>query len=78
MVAINLIILLVVFISSSFLSTILMRRMGYPVPRSINTREEKILVLMKLIMFSIMVALVLAVLLVFGVDPLYLMSEPVG
>ncbi|MCH8558948.1 MAG: hypothetical protein LAT84_14085 [Balneolia bacterium] len=78
MVAINLIILVIVFISSSFLSTVLMRKLGYPVPRSLKTREDKILVLMKLIMFSIMVAVLLAVLLVFGVDPLYLMSEPVG
>ena len=78
MVAINLIILVIVFISSSFLSTVLMRKLGYPVPRSFKTREDKILVVMKLIMFSIMVALILAVLLIFSVDPLYLMSEPVG
>lgn len=78
MVAINLIILVIVFISSSFLSTVLMRKLGYPVPRTFKTREDKILVVMKLIMFSIMVALILAVLLIFSVDPLYLMSEPVG
>jgi len=75
MIALNLIILIITFIAGSLLSTYLMRRLGYPLPRSFSTREDKLLVLMKIILFSLIVTLLLAVFLIFGIDPLYLMSE---
>lgn len=75
MIFLNIFILLVIFISGSWLANVLMRRYGYPVPRSLKTREDKLLFLMKLVLFSMLTSLMLAFLLLFGIDPLNLMGR---
>jgi hypothetical protein len=75
MIALNLIVLVIIFITGSFLSTWLMRHYGYPVPRSLKTREDKLLFLMKLILFSLITTLLLIAFLLFGIDPLNLMGR---
>ncbi|MCC5935371.1 MAG: hypothetical protein JJU35_14075 [Balneolales bacterium] len=75
MIFLNIFILLVIFISGSLLANYLMRLYGYPVPRSLSTREDKLLFLMKLVLFSMLTSLMLALLLIFGIDPLNLMGR---
>ncbi|MCH8569511.1 MAG: hypothetical protein LAT67_14650 [Balneolales bacterium] len=69
----NLLLLAVLFIVCSLLANYLMRIYGYPPPRSLKTREDKILFLMKLVLLSILSCISLAILLLFGLDPFNLL-----
>jgi len=75
MIFLNLTILVIIFITGSFLSTWLMRKRGYRVPRTMKTREDKLLLLMKLVLFSLITTLLLVLFLLFGIDPLNLMQQ---
>lgn len=75
MIFLNILILLIVFLGSSFLSGFVLTHYGYPPPRKIETREDYLLVAMKLITFTIFVILFLVLLIFFGIDPLSLMDQ---
>ncbi len=75
MIALNLLLLVIIFITGSFLSTWLMRKRGYRVPHNMKTREDKLLLLMKLLLFSLITTLLLVALLLFGIDPLNLLQQ---
>ncbi|MFU8860825.1 MAG: hypothetical protein ACNA8K_10395 [Cyclonatronaceae bacterium] len=70
MIFLNILILLFVFLTSSFGSAFMMKRFGYEVPRFPKTREDYIIVLMKIMLFSIIALLMFAVLLLAGLNPL--------
>lgn len=72
MLFLNILSLLVVFLTSTFGSAFLMKRFGYEVPRSLHTREDYIIVLMKLVLFAIITLLMFALLLLAGFNPLNL------
>ena len=72
MVALHLILLLVIFLVSSFGSGWLMHLYGYPVPKSLSSRDDYILLAMKLVLFTILVIVQLVILLLVGLNPLRL------
>ncbi|KPP97079.1 MAG: hypothetical protein HLUCCA01_12335 [Bacteroidetes bacterium HLUCCA01] len=65
---VNFILFLAVFIIASFGSSWLMVRLGYPLPRKLEVKEDWFLLAYKLILFTIFVLVQLAILLVFGLD----------
>jgi hypothetical protein len=71
--ALDLLVLFLIFIASTLLSTYLMKRMGYGLPAGFNTRRDKLLVLMKILMFSMISCILLALFMLMGIDPLRLM-----
>jgi hypothetical protein len=71
--ATDLLVLFLIFMASTLLSTYLMKRMGYGLPAGLNTRRDKLLVLMKILMFSMLSCIFLALFMLFGIDPLKLM-----
>lgn len=68
----GIIILLAVFLTSTLGSAYLMRRFGYPVPSKPVTREDFLIVLMKMILFAIIALLLFAALLIVGYNPIEL------
>lgn len=72
MLFVNILTLLVVFLASSFGSTWLLQRNGYAIPRSPQTREDYLIILMKILLFSIIALLLFAILLLLGLNPLRL------
>jgi hypothetical protein len=70
MLFLNILTLLAVFLTSTFGSAFLMKRFGYEVPRSPQTREDYIIVLMKIVLFAIIALLMFALLLLAGFNPL--------
>lgn len=72
MLFLNILTLLVVFLTSSFGSAYLMKRFGYEVPRSPQTREDFIIVFMKIVLFAIIALLMFAMLLLAGFNPMNL------
>jgi len=74
MLFLNILILLIVFLGSSYASGIILAKFGYPIPSKIQSRADYILIAMKLITFTIFVLLSLALLMLLGIDPLSLMD----
>jgi hypothetical protein len=72
MLFLNILILLIVFLTSSFGSAWLMNRLGYEVPHFPQNREDYLIVLMKLLLFAIIALLMFALLLLSGLNPLQL------
>jgi hypothetical protein len=72
MIFLNILTLLFVFLASSFGSAWLLRRYGYVIPRSPQSREDYLIILMKVILFSIIALLLFALLLLLGFNPLSL------
>lgn len=73
--ALDLLILFLIFVGGSLLSSYLMRRAGYRVPTSLKTREDRLLLIMKLLTFSMLTCIFLAVVMLLGLDPLRLMPD---
>ena len=71
--ALDLLALFLIFIASSLLSSFLMRRFGYGLPTGLTTREDKLLFVMKILMFSMLSCIFLALVMLLGIDPLRLM-----
>lgn len=71
---INFIVFILVFIIASVGSSMLMVRLGYPLPKKLSSRHDWFLLMYKLILFSIFVLVQLAVLLAVGID-LFGLSE---
>ncbi|MEX0686403.1 MAG: hypothetical protein WD267_00780 [Balneolales bacterium] len=69
MLVVKLLLLIVVFIASSFGSGWLLNRYGYHVPHAINNREDYILIAMKIVLFMILMIVQLVILLLIGVNP---------
>lgn len=69
MIFLNILILLLVFVTSSLGSAYLMKRFGYEVPHFPKTREDYIIVLMKIMLFTIIALLMFAFLLLTGLNP---------
>ncbi|TVQ12630.1 MAG: hypothetical protein EA364_08425 [Balneolaceae bacterium] len=72
MLFLNILILLLVFITASLGSAWLMKRLGYEVPHFPQNREDYLIVLMKLLLFAIIALLMFALLLLSGLNPLQL------
>lgn len=66
---VNLLILLAVFVIASFGSDRLLRHFGYPPPRQLKSREDWILLAMKLIMFTLLTIVLLVMILLAGINP---------
>lgn len=75
MIFLNILILLIVFITSSLLSGFLLRQFGYPPPRKLENRQDYLLFAMKIITFMIIALLFMALLMLLGIDPLQLMEN---
>lgn len=73
MIFLNVLVLVVIFVSSSLLSGYLMTKAGYPPPKRLVSREDYILLAMKLISFAIITLLSLALFMLLGIDPLKLL-----
>lgn len=71
--ALDLLVLFLIFTASTLLSAYLMRQLGFGLPAGFNTRRDKLLVLMKILMFSMLSCIFLALFMLFGIDPLRLM-----
>lgn len=72
MLFLNIALLLVMFVVSSWGSGKLLNLYGYPLPTSFNTRQDWILFAMKIILFMILVICQLIILLMLGLNPLEL------
>jgi hypothetical protein len=72
MLFLNILTLLAVFLTSSLGSAFLMKRFGYEIPRSPKTRDDFIIVFMKIVLFAIIALLMFALLLLAGFNPLKL------
>jgi hypothetical protein len=68
----SIIILLAVFLASTLGSAYLMRRFGYPIPPKPVSRDDYLIVFMKMILFAIIALLLFAALLIAGYNPLEL------
>ncbi len=74
MIFIHILSLLIIFVASSWFSGWMLRRMGYPPPVKFENRDDYILAAMKLLLFMITSLLLLALIMLAGVDPLNLMG----
>jgi hypothetical protein len=68
----NFILFAIVFLAASFGSSWLMVRWGYPLPRKLQNREDVMLLTYKLTLFSLIVVILLAILMLLGFDLLNL------
>jgi len=64
----NFILFIVVFGVSTFGSTYLMRKRGYPIPSKLNTKEDWLLLAFKLILMTIIAIIQIVVLMIFGIE----------
>ncbi|MCC5927469.1 MAG: hypothetical protein JJU41_13030 [Bacteroidetes bacterium] len=64
----NFILFIAVFLTASFGSSWIMVRLGYPLPRKLDNREDWLLLVFKLILFTIVALVLFAILLLFGQD----------
>jgi hypothetical protein len=62
----------IIFLAASFGSSWLMVKWEYPLPRKLSTREDVMLLVYKLTLFSLIVVVLLAVFLLLGFDLLNL------
>jgi hypothetical protein len=64
----NFLLFVLVFLLASAGSSVLMVKLGYPLPKSLSTRYDWLLLLYKLILFTIFVLVQLAILMIFKID----------
>lgn len=62
--------LLFMFVLASWGSGKLLNLYGYPLPTSLNTRQDWLLLAMKIILFMILIIFQLIVLIMFGFNPM--------
>ena len=74
MIFVDIFILLVIFVVSSFGSGYIMHKNGYGVPKKLTSREDYLLILMKLTLFSLLAVLLLVIVMLAGLDPLKMMD----
>ncbi|MDG5767413.1 hypothetical protein QA596_08050 [Balneolales bacterium ANBcel1] len=70
--AVDLLILLLIFVASSLGSRWMMYRMGYGLPARLTGREAAILVAMKILLMTIWAIVLIVLLWLIGVNPLKL------
>ena len=64
----NFLLFVLVFVIASAGSSVLMIKFGYPLPRSLSNKYDWMLLLYKLILFTILVLIQLAILMLFSID----------
>lgn len=69
MIALNILLLVFVFIISTYGSGRLLHSYGYNMPASLKTREDYILIAMKLVLFMLLVVAQIIILLLLGLNP---------
>lgn len=69
---VDLIVLLLIFLTASLGSRWMMYRMGYGVPASVTSREAIILITMKILLMTIWAIVLLVILWLLGINPLHI------